>query len=273
MADTVRDSVLAAFNAQTQEKTDGTEGAGNKETETKETTESTTKTSEENETTEEDDDSVDETKNKEARARRALEILDILEDPARNRAFVKAIAANFEEETKGDSKKDTKEAAKTLIDELKDAVGEDNAYLLRPIMEVVNRVVAKSEEKILGTLNKIEQQRMQTDLANRYESFIERNEVSKEEQDLMQELAKDLPPSPELSLEKYLTKLRRVAKAELTEKQEKANRNKKIEENKKKTQFQTAGANNESLGKEKPIIKTPRDAVMAAIMELQGNKD
>jgi hypothetical protein len=220
-----------------------------------------------------DEDEVHAKELKEARIKQGLDILDILEDPTRNKQFYKMLGTQFEEKIEGASKKETKEAAKELVEELTELVGEEHSDLLRPIMAVVQKLLGESEKKFFNTLQDIEVKRAKADLENRYQSFIEKNEVSDEEQQLMQKLVEELPPSKDVPFEKYLKNLRRLAKSEIMEKQEKVSRREKIEANKNKTRFQNAGTNSEGKGKDAPIIKTPLDAVMAAVAELQGKQD
>jgi hypothetical protein len=205
------------------------------------------------------------------RVESALQILDVLEDPEKSKAFIKALATQFEEKTADLSKKDQKTAAKELIDELREELGADE-HLLGPTLKIFNKLLNERDAKIVDNFKELETKIARAQMERQYEDFMDRNEVTEVEQAKMNELAKDYPIGPDVPLNKYLARMHKLAKSELgitPKTKENTNPEKKaevIENNAKKDAF-----NKGSVGthKEAPVIKTPMDAVMAAMQQLQ----
>jgi hypothetical protein len=204
------------------------------------------------------------------RVKNALQILDVLEDPDKSKTFIKALSTQFEEKVQDLPKQDQKDVAKQLIEELKAEVGEGNEYLLQPMLKIFTKLVNERDEKILTNFKELEVKMERQRISNQYEDFMEKNEVSEEEQELIIKLGQDYPPAPGVPLTKYLTQMRKLAKSEMgnQEKPEKTT-SKKAETIRNNADRDVFNKNSVGNHKEAPVIKTPMDAVLAAMQTLQ----
>lgn len=199
------------------------------------------------------------------RIARALQILEVLEDPSRQRKFIKSLAVSLEDESASQTPQAAKETAEDFLAELRRELGDDKDYLLEPVLKVVNKVVAKSEERLAKYLSETEARSAEKEITKQYTDFMKDNEVSEEEQGMIVTLAKEFPPSPELSMPEYLKRLRRLAKSEMSEKQRDLQKSETNSRNREKAKFDKGGS---SQGIEKPILRNAKDAVLLALQQL-----
>lgn len=225
------------------------------------------------ETSEEEEESEESTTDA-ARVKAAMQLYNALDNPATGPLVLKHLAEQAGLLSK--DKEEKKEAAKDLIDQLKDELGEENEHLVIPFAKVLNKFVNAATEKAAKEaqvgLQQIQKQLAEQQMEARFERFIDKNEVSEDEADEINKLAKEIRPAEGISFEKYMSRLLSMVRGEKATVNSKAKTAQKQADNLKGRLPKPAGGNDNQLQEKRTSTKglDLDAAVLRAAKQLEG---
>lgn len=153
---------------------------------------------------------------------RAKKFYKTLMDPQQGRQVLRAMAERAGLLT-AETKQEVKEAKKDFISLLKDRLGEQASnydHLFPLLQEVSSHFEGSLQEVVEDLRNEIlldRQERMKESFWGNYNRFLTINKVTEVEAGVMARVMEDIPPSPGVDLQKYLSRLLKNARNDIKE--------------------------------------------------------
>lgn len=270
---TIKEAIEKAVEEQEKPGENVKEEEKSKEDETKKSEESDDKSESDKEEEKEEDKSEDDEKRIDAETEEietALNLLRALRDPSKSTNLIKDFAVRV-----GLIKEDqnlTKIEEKGLKDIIAEELGDEYPDLRDKITKILEASEAKSTKEIKALRDELaneKRQQAEQVFNDEFATFIKSNKLSEKEAALMVDQIKELPPSGNITLTKYLTKIHKLVVSDKVEEKQ------KIDQNARRTENQKDQVKNLSSGVDDDRIKkgsrlpTAREAIQAA---LRGEK-
>lgn len=264
---TLKESIEKALVDQQTETKEKSSEEATKETpeETKEVEETEKQESDEKKVEEE----VEETEKKsDAEAEEidtALNLLRTLRDPSKSTDLVRDFATRLG--IINTSEDLTKKQEKDLKSIIAEQLGEDYPDLTEKLSKILELSEARSKQEIKSLREELQQEkRLQAEQAfsAEFSNFIKSNKLSESEAALMVEQIKELPPSGNITLTNYLTKIRKLVTSDKIEVKTKIDQNTKREQNQKERVRNLSSEADDSRIKNGSRLPTAREAIEAA---------
>lgn len=195
-----------------------------------------------------------------------LDLLRTLRDPSKSTALIKDFAL------KVGLIKETEDLTSKQELDLKDIIAAELGEEYPDLKDKITKILAASESKAEKQINALREQILARDrkqaeetFSNEFANFIETNKITEAESKEMVIQIKELPPSGNITLTKYLTKIHKLVASDKNIAKDKLAQNEKRESNKKDVVKNLSSGADDDRIKKGSRLPTAREAINAAI--------
>lgn len=202
----------------------------------------------------------------------AIKLAKALNDPNRAPILIRNMAIQMGFIDPDAPKSQNDKAVKSLVDEIQEMLPEGYEDIGKALLPAIEHLVSKRLGDVKSEVDRRFAQQAAVETERNYNRYVRANKVTDEEANELISLTRKYPVNPELSLDEYLDPLLELVRTRKGNQQKQIATKQKQANNLKSRLPGNRGESNEETLQQNMHAKTPKEAVLMALKQLEGKK-